>query len=118
MATFLLILSSVLFIATFGIHSTIKTSQSFDQPMYVNNPLLTAIPWISGFILSFVALNSLLDIHWILVFIGNAIVVFILGPFLTRQFLVRFASGDGLGKDMVISFIGGLISFIIGLIIQ
>lgn len=118
MATFLLILASILFIATFGIHSIIKTSSSFDQPMYVNNPLLALIPWLSGFVLSFISFYLLLDKNWILVFIGNALVVYLLGPVLTRQFLVRFASGEGLGKDMIIAFIGGLIAFIIGIIIK
>jgi len=118
MSTFLLILSSILFIATFGIHSIIKTSSSFDQPMYVNNPLVAVIPWISGFVFSFISLYLLLDKSWILIFIGNALIVYILGPLLTRQFLIRFASGDGLGKDMVISFIVGLIAFVIGIIIR
>ena len=86
--------------------------------MYVNNQLLTAIPWISGFILSFIALYILLDKNWIIVFIGNGLIVYILGPLLTRQFLIRFASGDGLGKDMIIAFIGGLVAFIIGIIVK
>jgi hypothetical protein len=34
----------------------------------------------------------------------------------TKGLLVRFASGKGFGHDMIYSFIGGIITLIIGLI--
>lgn len=118
MGTFLLILSSILFIATFGIHSMIKTSSSLEQPMYVNNSLLAAVPWISGFILPVVCWSLIFDLHWIALFFINLVVVYIFGPILTKGLLVRFASGKGLGRDMLYSFIGGIIALIIGIAIH
>ena len=72
----------------------------------------------SGFVLSFISFYLLLDKNWILVYIGNALIVYILGLIITMQFLVRFASIDGLGKIMIIAFSGGQIAFIIRIIIK
>ena len=115
MGTFLLIVSGILFIATFGIHMFITSGIKSDQPLYVKNPLLSLIPWISGFILPVIPFTIVTDVHWLGIFFINLVVVFILGPALTKAILVRFASGKGLGNDMLYSFVAGIITLIIGL---
>ena len=118
MGTVILIISAVLFISTFGIHSFILNGSEFDKPMYTSNPLMSAIPWISGFIIPVIIWTQITDFHWIALFFINLAVVWILGPMLTKGFLVRFASGKGLGKDMLTAFIAGVITLIIGLLVK
>ena len=117
MATILLIISAVLFISTFGIHSTILNDDKFDKPLYANDSIMSSIPWISGFIMPVFIWANIFHVHWIALFFINFAFVWILGPWLTRGFLVRFASGKGLGKDMLTAFVAGIISLIIGLIL-
>ena len=118
MASIILIISAILFISTFGIHSAIITKDRFDQPLYVHNPLMNSLPWISGFVMPVIPLTSVFELNWIAVFFINIAIVLILGSILTRGFLVRFASGKGLGYDMVVSFIAGIVTLIIGLLIK
>lgn len=118
MGTVILIISAVLFISTFGIHSFISNGNEFDKPMYLNNPLMSSIPWISGFIIPVIIWAQVTDFHWIALFFINLVVVWILGPMLTKGFLVRFASGKGLGRDMITAFIAGIVMLIIGLLVK
>ena len=118
MATIILIISAILFIATFGIHATITSQDKWDQPMYVNNPLMSSIPWISGFVLPVIPLTIVFDANWIAIFFINLGIVWFLGPTLTKGFLVRFASGKGLGNDMLVSFVAGIVTLITGLLIK
>jgi len=116
MAPFFLIVSAILFIATFGIHMIINSGEQFNKPIYTRNPITSAIPWISGFVLPVIPFTLVFEFHWLAIFFINIAAVYILGPILTKGLLVRFASGKGLGRDMMYSFIGGLCSLIIGLI--
>jgi hypothetical protein len=116
MATFFLIISAILFIATFGIHMVINSGDQFDKPMYTRVPIMAAIPWVSGFILPVIPFVLLFKYHWLAIFFINLVLVYILGPMLTKGLLVRFASGKGFGYDMIYSFVGGIIALIIGLI--
>lgn len=118
MATVLLVIAAVLLISTFGIHSFISNGSEFDKPMYTSNPFMTAIPWISGFILPVIAWANITEFHWIALFFINLAIVWILGPWLTKGFLVRFASGKGLGKDMLTAFVAGIIALVIGLVLK
>ncbi len=118
MATFFLIFSAILFIATFGIHMIINTRSQFDKPMYTRDPFVSAIPWISGLILPVIPFTIVFEYHWLAIFFINLAVVFVFGPILTKGIIVRFASGKGFGFDMMYSFFGGIISLIIGLIAQ
>lgn len=118
MATVLFILSSVLFIVTFGVHLLIKTSNPLLHPMYIRHPFLSIVPAISAFILSTIALIHVINIHWSLVFLVNIAVVFLIGPWLTKGFLVRFVSGNGLGKDLVTAFVLAIVFYAIGFIIK
>ena len=86
--------------------------------MYVSNPLMSAITLISGFVLAVVAWANAIDWHWLLLFFINAVVVFALGPVITKGFLVRFAIGKGFGRDMLISFVLGVILLVIGIAIK
>lgn len=117
MGTAILILSAVLFISTFGIHSVIMNGPEYNKPMYANNPLISILPWISGFILPVIIWSKIFDFHWIALFFINFALVWLIGPWLTKGFLVRFASGKGFGKDMLTAFISGIITLILGLLI-
>lgn len=118
MSTILLVIGAILLISTFGIHSIITNSNEYDKPMYTTNPLLSAIPWISGFILPVIAWTNITEFHWLALFFINLAVVWILGPWLTKGFLVRFASGKGLGKDMLTAFVAGVIALIVGFLLK
>lgn len=79
---------------------------------------MSAIPWISGFILPVIVWTQITDYNWFALFIVNFAVVWLIGPWLTKGFLVRFASGEGLGKDMFTAFVAGIVVLIIGLFIK
>lgn len=117
MKTFLLLISVICFISAYGSHMFAK-----NDPLgwcgYMINPVLSAIPWISGFVLAVIPEVILLeDVFWIWIFLGNAVLVFILGPAITQFVLRRIASGKGAGVDIIVSLIIGFttlgISFII-----
>ena len=116
MAINLLVIGSVFLIISFGIHGSIMAGNKLTQPLYVHNPFLSTIPLIGGLVLPVVAWCYLFDFHWLLIAIANAVVVFISGPFLTRHYLHRFASGKGFEKDMFIAFLIGITLYTIGLI--
>ena len=118
MSTLLLVVSAILFIATFGIHIMINMGDPLDRPAYTRDPIMSSIPLISGFILPVIPFTIVSGFHWLAIFFINLIVVLTLGPMLTRAFLVRFASGKGLGKDMMSSFIIGIVTLVIGLIFR
>jgi hypothetical protein len=118
MSTFFLIVSAILFIATFGVHMAIDSGDQFGKPMYTRDPIMSSIPWVSGFILPVIPFTIVFEYHWLAIFFINLAVVYIIGPMLTKGFLVRFASGKGLGQDMLNSFIGGIVTLIIGLLVR
>ena len=118
MSTFFLIISAILFIGTFGMHAIISNGHPLDRPRYTVNPIAASIPWISGFILSIIPLALVLDINWIVIFVFNMAIVYFFGPPLTNAILVRFASGKGIGYDMIYSFIGGFITLILGMLFR
>lgn len=117
MATIILILSAILFIATFGIHVMITNQDESEQPLYIHNPLFNAIPWVSGFILAVIPQAVIFEINWIAMFFINLALVWLLGPMLTKAFLIRLSSGKGLGNDMFVAFTAGLVALFIGLLI-
>jgi len=117
MATVLLILASLLFIVTFGIHATIMAGDPLERPAYTSHPIFGNIPAITAFILPVIAWSMVLDLHWVWIFILNLFFGFLFSRWLTKGFIVRFASGKGLGNDMLVAFIAGLIAFTIGTII-
>ena len=51
-------------------------------------------------------------------FLINIVGVYILGPIITKFFLVRMASGKGLGMDAFIDLIIGIVALIVGLIFR
>lgn len=114
MAAALLILASLLFIVTFGIHATIMAGDPLERPAYTTHPIFGYIPAISAFIIPVFAWSMVIDLHWIWILILNFIFAFIFSRWLTKGFIVRFASGKGLGSDMITAFIAGLIAFAIG----
>lgn len=116
MANFFLIVSAIMFIVTFGIHMFLVNADPLDQPPYVRDATLSAIPWVSGFILPVIPFALVIDIHWVAIFFINLGAVYLVGPILTKGLLVRFASGKGLGYDMLYSFVGGIVTLIIGLL--
>lgn len=117
MATFFLIISAILFIVTFGIHLLIYNGDPLDKPMYTTNPLLYAIPYVSGFILPVIPLTLVFEFHWLITFFINFGIVYFLWPTLTKVVLARMASGRGFGIDMMYSFIGAVITLIIGIVV-
>lgn len=121
MSTFLLILSTICFIAAFGIHMCAKGLAETDFGAYcgyMSVPWMCAIPWISGFILAVIPETILSGISWIWVFLINALVVFILGPALTNVYMKRLASGKGAGVDIIIALLIGITTLIIAIALK
>jgi hypothetical protein len=115
----LLILSAIHFISTFGVHVIYVTNgNDLDKPMYAYNPILSAIPWISGYILPVIPLSMVIPLHWGFVFLINLAIVWLLGPSLTRMFLKRWHSLRGYGYDRFFALVSGIVIFVIGLIIH
>jgi hypothetical protein len=117
MKIFLLVVSVICFISAYGTHMFAK-----NNPMswcgYMDVPFMAAIPWISGFLLAVIPEVILFNsINWVWILLGNAVIVFILGPVISRFFLVRFASGKGAGYDIMIALIIGGVTLGIALLI-
>lgn len=115
MQVFLLIISAICFISAYGVHMYAK-----NDPLmwcgYMDVPLMSAIPWISGFIFAVIPEAILFeDVFWLWIFLGNAVLVFIFGPIITNLFLVRLASGKGAGIDIIIALIIGFVTLGISL---
>lgn len=117
METCFLIVSALLFVLTFGIYMIVNSGNQFEKPKYTRGLLVSAIPWVCGFILPVIPFTLVFEYHWTAVFFINLIFVFVLGLKLTEMFLLNFASGGGFGKQMLYSFIGGIVTLIIGLIV-
>lgn len=113
----ILVLSYLLFIITYGIHAQVKSGR-LERVMYLTNPYLSAIPVISGFLLSYVCILLLFEQQWFIVLIGNSVFVVISSVFISKQYLVRFASGDGVGKDMIVTFCLAIVLLLIVLIVK
>lgn len=116
LSTILLCISALCFIAVFGIHIYIINSGGFYG--YTRSLLLKSIPWLSGHVLAVIPECLAFEIYWIWMFLINLAIVYLLGPILTRLFLREFSSGKGLGLDMFIAFIIGIVVLIIGWIIK
>lgn len=117
MDTILLIISSICFISAYGTHMFAKNNCG-DWCGYMAVPWMTAIPWISGFILAVIPEAILFNIFWLWAFLLNIVLVFIIGPFVTKFLLRRVASGKGAGFDILVLIALGIISLIIGLILK
>ncbi len=97
---------------------TLKNGGPLSYVGYLSSPLLSSIPWISGFILSVIPECLIFNITWYWMFLINIVGVYILGPIITKFFLVRMTSGKGLGMDAFIALIIGIVALIVGLIFR
>ena len=113
MRIFLLVISALSFIAAFGIHMYAKNGAS-GWCGYMTSPALSSIPWVSGFILAVVPECLLFDLFWVWMALINLVVVWIIGPFTARLFLVRLSSGKGAGIDVLTAIIIGIVTLAIG----
>lgn len=112
-----LAISAISFIAAFGIH--IQASHSSDGWCgYMAIPWMSAIPWISGFVLAVIPQSLLFNISWWWLFLINIPVVYILGPLFTGFILRRIASGKGAGIDVITSLCIAVITLVIGIILR
>jgi hypothetical protein len=111
--SFISVIAYLLFISTFGIHILILNSDKWEQPPYTDHPILSLIPWISGYVFSVVPIVMTFHLNWIAVFFINILVTKYLGAYITHGYLKRFASGKGLAKDLISSFFSAFIILII-----
>lgn len=116
MSTFLLIISAICFISAFGIHMFAKHNV-LDWCGYMSVPILSMIPWVSGFILAVIPETLFLQMDWWWVFLLNIPFLLLFGPFLTKMFLRRLSSGKGAGVDILIALITGIVTLTIALIL-
>ena len=97
---------------------TLKNGDPLSYAGYLSSPLFSSIPWISGFILAVIPECLIFNVTWYWMFLINIAGIYILGPIITKFFLVRMASGKGLGMDAFIALIIGIITLILGLIFR
>ncbi|MBO5902035.1 MAG: hypothetical protein J6Q36_06445 [Alistipes sp.] len=117
MSTFCLIISVMCFISAFGVH--IQCSNRVDGWCpYMAIPWMSAIPWISGFVLAVIPESFLFDIRWWWLFLINIPVVYIIGPLFTSIVMRRITSGKGAGFDVIISMMIALVALIIGILLK
>lgn len=105
------------FVSSFGCHTLLKNSSSINWAAYLMDPILSMIPGIGGFIFAVIPECILFGIAWYWMFLINAICITILSPIIAHLYLLIFSSGKGYGMDAFISFVIGIISFIIGIIV-
>ena len=117
-STILIFIGAILLIVTFDIFINLKVREQLDNIWSSENRLFNILPWISGLILPVIAWTTITAMNWISLFFINLIVVWFLGKWFSKQFLVRFASGKGPINDMKIAFKYGLIIMIIGHVIH
>lgn len=117
MVYFFLILSSVFFISSCGIHLEIMNENEFDRPPYTRNKLIVGLLWISGFVFPVISWVQITELHWLALFFINMALVIYIGPNITEGYLKRLASGKGLGQDMITAFVAGVVTLLIGLIL-
>lgn len=115
MSTFCLIISAMCFIAAYGVH---MYGRNNDWCGYMDIPWMSAIPWISGFILAVIPESLLFNLSWWWLFLINIAIVYILGPLFTGIFMRRFASGKGAGVDVLVSMAIAFITLTIGVLIR
>lgn len=114
MSSTLLVISTICFISAWWIHM-IASQDISTRCGYMRVPLMSAIPWISGFILAVIPETALFDIKWYWMFLINIPIVCIGGFPFAVLFLKWFASGVGAGLDVIISLVIGIITLTIGL---
>ena len=101
MSEVLLIISGLIYSICFGIFM-ISWAQ---KDLYYTNSVFSYIPFISGIILPVVSYSIVLEWNWVIIFLIHIGFLFFLAKRLTDEYLVRFASGKGLGYDYILSFI-------------
>lgn len=108
------IISAILFIMTFGIYSLMHNAgiDAVGISTMGNGGILIGI--ISGFILPVIPLTQLFGLNFLLVFLINLPIAWILGPIISRIVLAIFGHGLNLPKAMMFSFVLGIITLIIG----
>ena len=113
MSMFLFVVSAICFIAAFGAH---MYGRNNDYCGYMDVPWMSAIPWISGFILAVIPESFIFNISWWWLFLINIPTVFIFGPLFTQIILRRISSGKGAGVDVLVSMSIAIVTLIIGVL--
>lgn len=117
----LLVVSAVCFISAWGIHVLAKIGAKENCLLYcgyMSVPWMTAIPWLSGFVLAVIPEVYIFNLAWYWVFLINIPITLLLGNFVAAFILKRFASGRGAGFDILISMTIGIVTLVIGVIIH
>ncbi len=114
MSVAFLILSAILFWATFGIHSNLIITERYNQKLVLSKVLLKIFSICSSFILPVISLKFVLNIHWVFVFIICLAIVWLIGPIITKVFINGSGMRNRLDYLMLYTFIVGLIFLFIG----
>jgi hypothetical protein len=121
MSTLFLVISTICFIAAWGIHVIAKSLANSDVSFYcpyMSVPLMCAVPWISGFVLAVIPEAVFIDLSWYWVLLINIPITLLLGFLCANIILRRFATGKGAGWDIIVSIVMGLITLAIGLLLN
>ena len=117
MAQFILVLSALLLITAFGIHTFIVCKPHSDRPAYTIRPSLMLLPWVCGLLLPVLAWAKVSSIPWGWLIILNFVFVFFIAPSLTRSFIKIFSTKRCLSKDMFATLSVGLVLLVVGRIL-
>ena len=64
---------------------TLKNGDPLSYAGYLSSPLLSSIPWISGFILAVIPECLIFNVTWYWMFLINIAGIYILGPIITKE---------------------------------
>ncbi|MGV0995174.1 hypothetical protein [Empedobacter falsenii] len=114
MSEVLLILSGLIYSICFGIFMISWAKKD----LYYISSVFSYIPFISGVILPVISYSIVLEWNWVIIFLIHIGFLFFLAKRLTDEYLVRFASGKGLGNDYILSFVLATIFMTVGILIK
>ena len=101
MSEILLLFSALIFFICSGIFIIAM----FNDELYFTKSIFAYIPLVCGIILPVVSYSIVLEWNWVIILLIHIGFLFFLAKRLTDEYLVRFASGKGLGYDYILSFI-------------
>lgn len=119
MSSFFLILSALCFMATWGIHGrAVYSGNPGEWCGYMDVPLLSAIPWICGYLIAVIPEVLVFDISWGWLLLINILATWLIGPIIANIFLSIFKTGKGAGADIIFAIAIAIVTLIVGLLLK
>lgn len=115
MAVFVLIVSAIFGMLSFGSHMWVLSREKYDRPLYLKNTFLSIIPLACGLILPAIAFLYVFNFHWAIIFVVNFVLVLLLARPLATLVLLLFWRGRNAGIRVFVFFICSVITLALGI---